>query len=84
MHSVKKAAKPTKSVANKLPVAEVSTMSQPSTAKQDDYEARERRYKIEDALGTIERAEKYKADKSLMRDVKKMAKDKIKQLGKIC
>lgn len=83
MDKVKKAANPS---GHKLPVAgaKVSTMPEPATAKMDDYEAREKRYKIEDALGTIERAEKFKADKSLMRDVKKMAKDKMKMYGKLC
>ena len=46
-------------------------------------EAREMRYKAESALSDIERAEKHKSDKSLMKMVKKCAKEKMKALGKI-
>ena len=49
-----------------------------------EWQAKERRYKAESALGDIERAEKHKSDKSLMKDVKKVAKEKMKCLGKIC
>ena len=46
-------------------------------------EARERRYRAESALRDIERAEGHKKDKELMRDVKSVAKDKIKTYGKL-
>jgi hypothetical protein len=42
------------------------------------YEARERKYRAEDALRDIERAEKHRSDKSLMKDVKECAKEKMK------
>lgn len=62
---------------NKLPVA--GTMS---TTKPNDEP--ERRYKAEDALRDIERAEKHRKDKGLMKDVKKMAREKIKTMKDIC
>ena len=43
-----------------------------------------RRYMAEDALRDIERAEKHKRDKNLMRDVKTVAKEKMASLKKIC
>ena len=72
---------------NKLPanlpnVSEGSRVHEAMESKA--YEARERRYKAEDALRTIETAERHKADKGLMKDVKTMARDRMKALGKIC
>lgn len=64
-----------------IPVKIVHDDIQPKTSV--DYEARERKYKAEDALRDIERAEGHKRDRDLMKDVKKLAKDKIKSLGKI-
>jgi hypothetical protein len=49
-----------------------------STSSNKDYEARERKYRAEDALRDIERAEKHKSDKGLMKDVKACAAEKIK------
>ncbi len=80
---------------NKLPVEKlVSSKSKPipvkivndaPTASTDkSYEARERKYRAEDALRDIERAEGHKRDKSLMGDVKKLAQDKVKSLKSIC
>lgn len=73
---------------NKLNVVSNSTTSNAnpmkSMPKEDAaYEARERKYKAEDALRDIERAETHKRDKGLMKDVKCLARDKIKSLGKI-
>jgi len=47
-------------------------------------EARERKWKAEDALRDIELAEQHKRDKTLMADVKKLAQDKVKSLKNIC
>ncbi len=47
------------------------------------HEAEERKWRAEDALRDIERAEKHKADKSLMKDVKACAKEKMKALSKV-
>jgi hypothetical protein len=60
--------------------AQVSTMPTNDRAK---MEAEERRYRAEDALRDFERVEKHKANKVLMSDVKKCAKDKIKSMSKI-
>lgn len=65
-----------------IPVRIVSEVSPPSTDR--GYEARERKYKAEDALRDIERAETHRRDKGLMADVKKLAKDKVDSLKKIC
>lgn len=65
----------------KMPVARASEAVE---IKPDPgHEVRERKYRAEDALRTIEQAEKCKSDKGLMRDVKSLAKEKIKHLGKI-
>ncbi len=73
---------------NKLPVVSNSTTSNASPMKHEKaesaaYEAKERKWKAEEALSTIERAEAHKRDKALMREVKSLAKDKIKCLDKI-
>jgi hypothetical protein len=49
-----------------------------------DSDDRERKYKARSALEDIERAEGHRRDKDLMRDVKKLAKDKVKTLKDIC
>lgn len=46
-----------------------------------DYEADERRYKADDAMRTIARAEEHKKDKQLMADVKKQHAAMGKALG---
>lgn len=85
MDKVKKAAKSKSSPKNALPVAASVTMPQPQTPKQSAFEKKEHdKWRVEDALRDIERAEKHKADAALMRDVKKMAKEKMNQLKKIC
>lgn len=65
-----------------VPVRIVSDAPSPSSDK--SYQDRERKYKAEDALRDIERAEGHKRDKSLMGDVKKLAKEKVDSLKKIC
>lgn len=45
--------------------------------------ARERRYRAEDALNTLTRAEEIKRDKGLMRDVKACAQAKMKELSSV-
>ncbi len=68
----------------KLPVAGESNASMGvevgDTAKD---EARERRYRAESALSDIERAEKHKGDKELMKDVRSCAREKMKAYGKL-
>lgn len=55
---------------------------EPNTIAASD--GRERKWKAEDALRDIERAEGHKRDKDLMKDVKSLAKEKVKSLNKIC
>lgn len=72
-----------KKLKNKLPVADTvgyPVASKPTKSDQD----RERRYRAENALSDIERAEKHKSDKNLMSDVKTLAKEKVADLKKFC
>jgi hypothetical protein len=73
-----------KSKLNKLPVSNAE-MPSPSIVmpRSKEHEERERHYRAEDALGTIEKAEKHKLDKNLMKDVKKLVKEKVKTFKKI-
>ncbi len=76
---------------SKLPVNKLSISAKevavnhtaPAPMLDKDHEARERRWKAEEACRDIERAEKHKMDKGLMKDVKAVAREKIKGLGKI-
>jgi hypothetical protein len=63
-----------------VPVRIVSDIAEPSNAIGKE----QRNWKAEDALRDIERAEQHKRDKSLMSDVKKLAKEKVNSLKKIC
>jgi len=61
-----------------------STTPQKTIAKAaKSEEAEERRYKAKYALEDIERAEMHRKDKDLMREVKSLAKEKVKCLTKI-
>ena len=46
--------------------------------------ARDRRYRAEDAVRTLTRADEIKKDKGLMRDVKTYAREQKKTLDKVC
>lgn len=65
-----------------VPVRIVS--DEPSPVANKSYEDRERKYKAEDALRDIERAEGHRRDKNLMKDVKSLAKEKVKSLKGLC
>ena len=68
-----------------IPVQIVDTMSPKVSQSSDrDYEARERKYRAEDALRDLERAEKHRSDKTLMKDVKSLAKERVEQMKKLC
>lgn len=56
--------------------APVISPSMPSSAE-------ERKWKTEDALRDIERAERHKSDPTLMKDVQALARDKMRDLAKI-
>lgn len=66
---------------NKLPVTDTSAKVLPASPKMDEQE---KKWRTEDALRTIEKAEEHKRDKGLMKEVRSMAKSKMKNLGKIC
>lgn len=81
----KKAGLPIKKAeGSKTPVPVKIVYDDPKPSADKDYEAREKRYRAEDALRDIERAEKHKRDKALMKDVKAVAKEKIKTMKNIC
>lgn len=62
-----------KPAAKSGPVVETSAMSPPDNA-------RERKYRAEDALRTLGDAERIRSDKALMGDVDKARKARIKEL----
>lgn len=66
-----------KKTKTKLPVASSNAIYGPSPRE-------ERKYRAEDALRTIEQAEGYRKDKDLMKDVKQLAREKVKNLKKVC
>lgn len=70
-----------KKVKSKLMVAGVSDM--PSKVTGVDKE-REMKWRAEDDLRTIQRAEEVKSDKSRMNMVKTLAKEQTEALKKIC
>ena len=68
-----------------IPVQIVDTVLPKVSQKSDsEYEAEELKRKARYALEDIERAEVHKSDKSLMNHVKKLAKEKVNSLKKIC
>lgn len=67
---------------NNLPTVDYPSATANKPSKEDIE--RQRRYKAEDALRDIERAEGHKKDKELMSDIKSLAKEKMASLKKIC
>lgn len=53
----------------------------PSTAEDKD---REKRWRAEEDIRTIQRAEEIKKDKSRVSEMKKVANEQIKDLKKVC
>ena len=77
-------------MAKKTRLSQVSTKPVPvkivndvATDKPYNDEARERKWKAEDALRTCKEYEKIKSDKSLMADVKKLANEEMKKLASV-
>lgn len=66
----------------KIATAVVDKMSNPSRSSEDT--ARERKWKVEDALRTLQSAEEVRKDKSLVREAKQLAKTKMRELKNIC
>lgn len=72
-----------KKKSNSLPVA--SPVDMPSTALYKPAKAdvdRERRYRAEDGLKAIQRADEIKKDKGLLKDIKALVKEQVKALSK--
>lgn len=65
----------------KLPV-DMPSNCVPYKPNRADVE-RERRYRAEDALRSIQRADEVRADKSLMKDVKQYVKEQAKIVSKL-
>lgn len=72
---------------NKLPTSDkpvkVTIVSNSTTSNACPMPKENDKWKVEDALRTLEQAESYKKDKDLMKDVKQLAKNKIKCLSNI-
>ena len=62
-----------------IPVKIVSDDCVPSTGSKEQCN-----WRAEDALRTVKEYEKIKSDKSLMKDVKNLAKEEMNKLKKIC
>jgi hypothetical protein len=76
-------AKRSKLPVNKLPTS-TAIADRPAPYKPTKQELdRERRWKAEDAMRDLERAEGHKKDKDLMADVKQIASEKIDCLKRI-
>lgn len=67
----------------KLPVAKSSTSPPVSNIAPGSVD-NDMRWRAEDALRDIERAEKHKSDSQLMKHVGKLAEEKMTALKKIC
>lgn len=70
-----------KATTSPIPVKVVSNTSDRPISVEDN--ARERKWKAEDALRICKEYEKIKGDKQLIGDVKKLAKEEMKKLGKV-
>ena len=66
---------------NKLPIASTA-VDMPKPSK--DSTERERRWRAEDALRVAQQHESNKKDSGLMRDMKSVAKEKMKELKSVC
>lgn len=69
------------------PVAKAAGTKAPAstvTSSIDTMRAEERKWKTEDAMRTLMRSDDLKKDKSLMRDVQKMAAEQAKKMNGLC
>ena len=67
-----------KSKKTKMPVEALGSSVPTASDK-----ARQRRYEIEDGLRTMQRAEEIRKDKSLVKDIKTLAKEQMNALSKV-
>jgi uncharacterized protein (DUF169 family) len=65
------------------PIAVKIVNDSPKAVPYREDDARERKWKAEDALRTCKEYEKIKTDKQLMGDVKKLAKEEMSKLQKV-
>jgi hypothetical protein len=82
MNAVAKAAGPAKAVV-KTTAAKPKASPSPKTVS-GPYAAEDKRWKTEDAMRTLMRAEELKKDKALMNDVGKLAKEQAAKLSGLC
>ncbi len=68
--------------ANKLPVAKTSYPVEAAPSKES--RERERRWRAESGLRTIQEAEEIKNDKARMADIKALANEQVSNLKKFC
>jgi hypothetical protein len=80
MSPVAKAAGPAKAAVKTTSVK----ASKPSPALSGPYAAEDKKWRTEDAMRTLMRAEDLKKDKTLMADVKKMAKEQAAKMSGLC
>lgn len=83
--TVKKKSKPAKKVPAPRPAATREPMRDVAAAPRPPKKAGldpDRYYRAEEALHTLSRAAEHKADKGLMRDVKRVAEHQVKQMNR--
>lgn len=69
---------------NKLPTTSTVEVACPTPYKRTkEDEARDRRYKAEDGLRALQRADECRKDKQLMKDIKSLAEEQMSALKKI-
>lgn len=69
---------------SKLPVESLGcSPAKVSASESKEHEARERKYRAEDALRTMQRADEIKRDSGLMKDMKALAKEQMNSLKKV-
>jgi hypothetical protein len=82
MAPVAKAAGPSKAAVKTTNTK--SSSSKGRDAVSPSYAAEDKRWKTEDAMRTLMRAEELKKDKALMNDVGKLAKEQAQKLAGLC
>lgn len=68
----------------KLPVAKAVDYPTPTVASEKESKERERRWRAESGLRTIQEAEEIKRDKQRMADIKALANEQVSNLKKFC
>ena len=63
-------------------ISNISVASSPNVAKED--KEREKKWRAEDDIRTMQRAEEIKRDKERMKNMKSYAKSQMNDLKKIC